>query len=235
MSLLWTALVMGLMGGLHCIGMCGPIALALPKTSGNDSIRFATGRIFYNMGRVVTYSLMGIAVGFFGLTLNLAGWQQGLSILSGILILLLQFFPGNLSGKLSHSLQLPHLVSRIKQLFSKLIHKKGGQALFMIGLLNGILPCGLVYMALAGAIGTGSVTGAASYMALFGLGTIPLMLLLSLSGRVFSFRFKSKIEKLVPYIVAIIALLFILRGLSLGIPYISPNLTDPEAEMTMCH
>lgn len=234
MSLLWTALVMGFMGGIHCIGMCGPIALALPKTP-ESGMGFASGRILYNIGRVITYTLMGVTVGLFGLTLNLAGWQQGLSILSGVLILLLQFFPGNLSGKISQSLQLPRLVHHIKQLFSKLIHKKGTLALFLIGLLNGILPCGLVYMALAGAIGTGSVTGAASYMALFGLGTLPLMLLLSLSGRMFSFRFKSKIQKLVPYLVALIALLFILRGLSLGIPYISPKLAAPEAEMTVCH
>lgn len=234
MSLLWTALVMGLLGGFHCIGMCGPIALALPKSEGS-STSYTTGRILYNMGRVVTYALLGAAVGLFGLSLNLAGWQQGLSILSGILILLLQFAPGNLSGKLSLSLRLPLIIGRIKKLFSKLIHRKGGFSLFLIGLLNGILPCGLVYLALAGAIGTGSVSGAASYMILFGLGTIPLMLILSLTGRMISSKLKNKIEKLVPYIVAIIALLFILRGLSLGIPYISPKLATPESEITVCH
>lgn len=234
MSLLWTALVMGLMGGFHCIGMCGPIVLALPK-SGRNSTGYTTGRILYNMGRVVTYALLGATVGLFGLSLNLAGWQQGLSIFSGILILFLQFAPGNLSGKLSQSLQLPFLVGRIKQRFAKLIHRKGGFTLFLIGLLNGILPCGLVYLALAGAMGTGSINGAASYMILFGLGTIPMMLTLSLTGRLVSFRFKRKIEKLVPYIIALIALLFIFRGLSLGIPYISPKLVTPEVEITVCH
>lgn len=234
MSLLWTALAMGLMGGFHCIGMCGPIALSLPKSEGSG-ISYTTGRILYNMGRVVTYALLGAAVGLFGLSLNLAGWQQGLSIFSGVLILLLQFAPGNLSGKLSQSLRLPQAIGRIKKLFGRLIHRKGRFALFLIGLLNGILPCGLVYLALAGAFGTGSVGGAASYMTLFGLGTVPMMLILSLTGRMVPYKLKIQMEKLVPYIVAIIALLFILRGLSLGIPYISPKLITPEAEITVCH
>lgn len=238
MNLMWTALLMGLMGGFHCLGMCGPIALALPNASRNkwDYVR---GRISYNLGRVATYTMMGFLFGIFGLTLNLAGLQQSVSIISGLLILLLQFAPGNLSGKIAKSLRLHVIVSKIKRGFSKFLHKKGSSALFSIGLLNGILPCGFVYLALAGSLTAGSIGGAGLYMALFGLGTLPIMLTLSLSGKMISFSFKSRIQKAVPYVATVIAVLFILRGLSLGIPYVSPNLSGGEhaetSEIVICH
>lgn len=237
MSLLWTALVMGLMGGFHCIGMCGPIAMALPG-SHFDRMQYIQGRIFYNFGRVTTYVILGIIFGIFGLTLNLAGLHQSASIISGLLILLLQFSPGNVSGKISKILRLPILVNGIKKSFSNFLHKKGFTALFSIGLLNGILPCGFVYLALAGSLTTGSVAGAAEYMLLFGLGTFPIMLTLSLTGNVILSKYKFKIQRAVPYVTFFIAFLFILRGLSLGIPYLSPKMAnDPVGgtEISICH
>lgn len=237
MNLMWTALLMGLMGGFHCIGMCGPIALALPN--GNTTKwQYVRGRLAYNFGRMATYSIMGLVFGIFGLSLNLAGMQQGISIISGLLILLLQFAPGNLSGKISGFFKLPTLVNRIKRSFSFFLHKKGTMALFSIGLLNGILPCGFVYLALAGSLAAGSVNGAGLYMALFGLGTLPIMLTLSLSGKLLSIKFKSRIQKAVPYVATCIALLFILRGLSLGIPYVSPQIQPAHgaaSEIPVCH
>ncbi len=133
---------------------------------------------------------------------------------------------------------LPILVSRIKKSFAFFLHKKGSAALFSIGLLNGILPCGFVYLALAGSLTAGSVAGAGMYMALFGLGTLPIMLTLSISGQLLSLRFKSRIQKAVPYVATCIALLFILRGLSLGIPYISPQMQPAHgsaSEIPICH
>lgn len=237
MNLMWTALLMGLMGGFHCVGMCGPIALALPTGSSNKW-KYFRGRLSYNLGRVATYTLMGLVFGIFGLTLNLAGLQQGISILSGLLILLLQFAPGNLSGKISRFLKLPSFVSQIKKSFAFFLHKKGSVALLSIGMLNGILPCGFVYLALAGSLTAGSIAGAGAYMALFGLGTLPVMLSLSLSGKLISFKFKNRIQKAVPYVAACIAVLFILRGLSLDIPYLSPQLQPSHGsttEIPLCH
>jgi len=237
MNLMWTALLMGLMGGFHCIGMCGPIALALPNGSGSRW-QYFRGRLSYNLGRVATYTLMGLVFGVFGLSLNLAGLQQGISILSGLLILLLQFAPGNLSGKISRFFKLPSLVSRIKKSFSFFFQRKGTTALFSIGLLNGILPCGFVYLALAGSLTAGSIAGAGAYMALFGLGTLPIMLSLSLSGKMISFQFKNRIQKAVPYVATVIAVLFILRGLSLDIPYLSPGMHHEKggaSEIPVCH
>lgn len=241
MSLLWTGLLMGLMGGFHCAGMCGPIALALPS-SDKSKWHYIGSRIYYNLGRVTTYSGMGLVFGFFGLSLSLAGLQQGVSILSGLLILLLQFFPGNLSGKVARTIKLPYLVNKIKHSFSTFFQKKGNRALYSIGLLNGLLPCGFVYLALAGSLSAGTVGGAALYMALFGLGTLPVMLVISISGRIISLNFRQKLHKLAPYAAVLIAILFILRGLSLGIPYVSPKLNNnpqgpssSSTEITVCH
>jgi uncharacterized protein len=241
MSIFWTSIIMGLMGGFHCVGMCGPIALSLPDHHSGSNWKYVQGRVFYNLGRVATYAGMGIIFGFFGFALNLAGLQQWVSILSGVLILILQFAPGNLSGKISSRLKIPVLVGKLKASFKSYFAQKGSSALFIIGLLNGLLPCGFVYLALAGSLATGSVTGAALYMALFGLGTLPVMLAISLSGKLITFSFRSKIQKAVPYVATAIALLFILRGLSLGIPYVSPKLgphhqhQNTTTEITTCH
>lgn len=236
MNLMWTALLMGLMGGFHCIGMCGPIALALPAQK-STKWHYIRGRLSYNLGRIITYSIMGLLFGIFGFTLNLTGLQQWFSILSGLLILLLQFAPGNLSGKVARIIGLPRLVTRIKKSFSSFLHKKSTGALFTIGILNGFLPCGFVYLALAGSLTATSIVDSALYMALFGAGTLPVMLTLSLSGKMISFSFRQHIQKAVPYIAAVIALLFILRGLSLDIPYISPAISQGQgkAEITVCH
>lgn len=241
MSLFWTSLIMGFMGGFHCAGMCGPIALSLPSYHSTKSWKYTRGRIYYNMGRVVTYSVMGIIFGFFGFALNLAGFQQWVSILSGMLILTLQFAPGNLQGKISSTLKIPVLVGKLKTSFKTYFAKRNSSSLFIIGLLNGILPCGFVYIALAGSLATGSVTWAAFYMALFGLGTLPVMLTLSLSGKMISFDLRNKIQKAVPYVASAIALLFILRGLALDIPYLSPKMgplhqeSTVTTEITTCH
>ena len=100
--------------------------------------------------------------------------------------------------------------------------------LLLFGLLNGLLPCGLVYAALAGAAATGGPLGGALFMAAFGLGTIPAMLAVSLAGRLITAPWRARFQRAVPVAMAVLAVLFIVRGLSLGIPYLSPDLS-PEA------
>jgi len=91
--------------------------------------------------------------------------------------------------------------------------------------LSGFLPCGLVYVACAAATTTAGVTQAATYMAVFGLGTVPILFVMSTSGRLFPAGLRLKMRKAVPVAVVLLASLLILRGMALGIPYLSPDLS----------
>jgi len=229
-----SALIIGLLGSFHCIGMCGPIALALPLKNISWGSRISS-TLIYNIGRTITYAILGIIFGLIGKGIALGGLQQWVSIALGIIMILSVLFPFifrnvNLE-KATYS-----MVSKAKGVFRKMFSLRTYHSLFIIGILNGFLPCGLVYMALAGAIVSGEVKSGAIFMAVFGLGTIPVMMALSLVGNVVSIRFRNKIKKVLPIFIVIIGILFILRGLNLGIKYISPKLSEKEpAKMGCCH
>lgn len=221
---IWEGLVIGFLGSLHCIGMCGPIALALPSGS-FKSISFYAGRVLYNLGRVITYSCFGLFFGMLGKSLSFISieFQQGVTIATGTVILLIVILPSTIKQKISNKFSFFNFTSKIKFYFSSLFKKGSISSLFFIGILNGFLPCGFVYVGLAGALVTGEVLSGIFYMVLFGIGTIPVMFGTSLAGNFISVKVRQKISKAIPFFAGLIALLFILRGLSLGIPYISPK------------
>ena len=234
--MIWAGFLFGLVGSFHCVGMCGPIAMALPFV-GSTGWRYYAGRLLYNSGRIVTYASLGALAGAFGETLQLAGLQQTVSIVSGVLILLLLVVPAMRKGKSANMPGTDRLMTWVRKKLGYYFQKNSLRSLFMVGLLNGLLPCGFVYIALAGAISAPGVSGAMLYMALFGLGTFPLMFLVSLSGKLISLKMRSVFNRAVPYIGMTLALLFIMRGLSLGIPYLSPKITHTAAhttEITCC-
>ena len=222
--MLWAGFLFGLVGSFHCVGMCGAIALALPG-AGNPSWRYAAGRVLYNLGRLTTYATLGAAAGLLGQSLRLAGWQQSLSLLSGGLILLLVAVPERYLSRAAAGLGLASVLNNVKTQLAYFYQKPSLPALYTTGLLNGLLPCGLVYLALAGALSAPGVAGAAGYMALFGLGTLPLMLGLSLTGRLVPGTWRGRLRRAVPVLATVLAGLFIVRGLGLGIPYLSPRLS----------
>jgi uncharacterized protein len=235
MELLWTAFLLGFLGSFHCAGMCGPIALALPG-SNKRKAEFIRGRLMYNGGRVFTYTILGFLFGMFGLALNLAGMQQTISILSGVMILAFILLPSNFASKVSSGSGWNNVVSKIKANLSKAFRLKGNMALGMIGALNGLLPCGFVYLGLAAALSFPSVYEAGLYMFIFGMGTFPMMLLISLSGRIINVNIRNRFNKAVPYVAFVVGVLFILRGLSLGIPYVSPKMNGSgETQVVSCH
>jgi uncharacterized protein len=223
----YTAFILGLVGSLHCAAMCGPLALALPVT-GNSGISFVSGRLAYNLGRVVTYCLMGLVFGLVGKTLLLAGIQRWVSIALGVALLAGLFS----SRKLALWQPVTALVGSLKKSMSALLRQRSFVALGVLGLLNGLLPCGLVYVAGAAAIDTGDILSGARYMALFGLGTVPMMLGISLSGKLVPMSLRLQLRKAIPVSVFLVAVLLILRGMSLNIPYISPDLV---AGSSCCH
>jgi len=220
--MLWTALILGLAGSFHCIGMCGPIAFVLP-VSRTSKVKIIFQTFLYHFGRLISYSLIGLLFGFIGKGLYLAGFQQRLSILMGVLMIAIILIPISIFNKYNFSKSLYKIINTIKIKLGFYLQKKSNKALFLIGFFNGFLPCGLVYMALIGAISTGNALQGTLYMALFGLGTVPLMTGAILAGNFVNISFRKKIQKTIPVFVVVIGLLFILRGLGLGIPYISPS------------
>lgn len=220
---IWTGFLVGLFGSLHCIGMCGPIVLALPVI-GDTQLKILTGRVLYNLGRIFTYTLMGALFGLFGSRLVLFGLQQDLSIAFGVIILAYVLTPHKIKTKVANTFLYRVTTNFIKSRFSSMISKKSNSSLFTIGVLNGLLPCGFVYVGIAGAVSTVNWISGALYMALFGLGTFPVMFATAMFGKIINLNFKRKISKLIPVFAVILALIFILRGLNLGIPFLSPKL-----------
>ncbi len=227
MIAVWSGFVIGLIGSLHCIGMCGPIALALPRAGGSKAA-WVAGRAVYNAGRIVTYAMMGIFFGAVGKTMALAGLQQTVSIVAGVLLLLAVILGTNARVRLSVVSLFTRPVQLLKDQLGPMLKKRGLTTLFLIGLLNGLLPCGLVYVALAGAAVSGSAAMGMATMAAFGLGTFPVMFAVSLSGGLLQSSFRHRFQKAIPVAVAVIAILFILRGMSLGIPYVSPDMSGDQ-------
>lgn len=234
---LWSAFIFGLLGSFHCVGMCGPIVLALP-VSKSSKWNFFFSRVVYNLGRVVTYSAMGFVIGSIGEQFSLAGYQNVLSISMGILILIMVLVPTGFFNKLFPFQFFTKVSIQVKQYWALLFKNSSVASLFLIGILNGFLPCGFVYIALAGAASTGSMITGSLYMALFGLGTLPILLVLSFATGLITGRVKKTFTKLIPVGGVVIALLIILRGLSLGIPYISPKIhinQTGEQKVECCH
>jgi len=221
MVILLSALVLGLMGSFHCAGMCGPIAIALPL-HGNTIPQKIFGGTLYNLGRTLTYGIMGAIFGLLGQGVKLIGFQQKISVIMGAVMILSVIFPSLFRNQYNMEKSWFSLVGKLKKSIGKLFSVRSFSSLFFIGLLNGLLPCGLVYMAIAGAIGTGEVLLGSLYMIMFGLGTIPMLLSISLAGNILNAAVRRKINRLIPVLVVVVGIFFILRGLSLGIPYLSP-------------
>ncbi|MBL4604335.1 MAG: sulfite exporter TauE/SafE family protein [Flavobacteriaceae bacterium] len=219
--MLYTAFLFGLLGSFHCVGMCGPIAFMLPidRSSRMKSI-FQTS--LYHLGRIFSYAMMGALFGMLGKGFYFFGVQQQLSIVVGTLMILSIILP-KLFQKVPITKPIVKFTNSIKNKLGASLKRKDSSALFTIGFLNGLLPCGLVYMAIFGALISTTFYEGALYMALFGLGTVPLMTAVVLLGNITSVINRRKIQQLIPVVVVIIGVLFVVRGLELGIPYMSPK------------
>lgn len=233
--MLWTAFLLGFLGSFHCLGMCGPIALAV---AAKDNSVFLKNKLVYNFGRTITYSTLGALIGMLGFSLALAGVQQWISILMGAVILLMAFFYKKSERIITQS-GFFGSVHRLKSNLGKYLIRGGTSAFFFSGLLNGLLPCGMVYLALIASLALQSPLSGALYMLFFGLGTIPMLLVVMLSGKLISIQWRNRFTKALPYFAMFIGVLFIVRGLGLGIHYVSPKLQvfdygSEQIEMTIC-
>ena len=220
MSETYLAFMVGLLGSVHCIGMCGPLAFAIPSLK-KGAGWLMLDKCLYQAGRIISYCLLGLIIGIIGNQLWMAGLQQGLSIFSGLLILLAAFsriFKRSARNNTKYNL----LLKPFNQLFGYALKHKANH--LIIGMINGLLPCGFVYLALAGAVNMPGIAASVEYMFFFGLGTAPLMLLAAVTTGFTGPAIRNRINKVIPYMMVCLGIWFILRGLDLNIPYLSPAL-----------
>ena len=208
--MLWlsTALVTGFVGSLHCVGMCGPLAMALPVGRLPRAQR-GLGMGLYHATRVLAYAGLGLAVGSLGQGLLLAGLQRPLSISAGAFLLL---WTGLARGRFG-SLTSARPTRWITKPMGKFLNEPSLRAFAGLGFLNGLLPCGFVYVALAGAAATGRVAEGALYMGLFGAGTVPALLTVRYVPALFPARLRQRFTRLMPVVAVALGLLLLVRGI----------------------
>ncbi len=216
---LWAAFLVGLVGSLHCAACADPG----PRTTSSGlfacRVRAGAVRLQWRQGGDVLLARSGFRARRQDLVCG--GVQRWVSIGLGALLLVGLFGAKRISA---WNPVLPW-VTRLKSGMTARLKQRSVSSLAVLGVLNGFLPCGLVYVACAGAVATGGLLSGVLYMALFGLGTVPLMLALSLSGTAIPVAIRLKLRKAIPVVVALVAVLLILRGMELGIPYVSPVLS----------
>jgi uncharacterized protein len=235
MNYVFAALTLGFLGSLHCIGMCGPIAMALPLAR-ERKFKQWVGAAVYNAGRAGTYGLLGMLFGLLGKGFVIVGFQQTMSIALGMIILLSLLLPVSAKSRLALTPVIAPLILKVKTRLGDLLKQKKLSSLFMIGILNGFLPCGLVYLAVAGAIATGDAFKGGIFMVLFGVGTLPAMLFVSIASQLISSKSRSLMRRAVPVFAGIMACILILRGMNLDIPYLSPAFSKKDCmQHSCCH
>lgn len=223
--MLYSALLFGLISSLHCIGMCGPIAMMLPVNKSNPAEKVIQ-ILIYHIGRLTAYASLGLIFGLLGRGFYMAGIQQQLSIAVGILMIVIVVVPEREFMKYNFSKPVYRLISKIKSNLGNQFKRKSPDAFFTIGLLNGFLPCGLVYAALFGAIAMQNLTLSVTYMILYGIGTIPMMSAVVYLSNLLSIPVRNKLQKIIPIVAIFIGIMFIFRGLGLDIAYLSPSDTN---------
>ena len=222
--------VIGFFGSLHCVGMCGPLALALPLPT-NSVWQKVVGALLYNLGRAITYSVLGLIFGFVGVGLKHSGIQQVVSILCGVVMILSVVLPGLIklpkgSNKVTNS-----IYNTLKKKIGDSLNRRKIGNLFIIGILNGFLPCGLVYVAISKAVLSLSLAESVLSMFFFGLGTLPMMFSVAFFSDIIKSRYLYQLKKFIPVFIILLGIIFILRGMNLGIPFISPDMSKPAC----CH
>ena len=165
---------MGLAGSLHCAGMCSPLAMAITN-SNRVALR---NRIIYNLGRITTYGLLGAVVGTIGYLLPWNGFQNIFSVVFGVVLIVMAAI--GITG-----FQIPvvtpgvlKFTALLKQSFTKFLQHKSSATLLLMGGLNGLLPCGLTFLALSFCLAVATPFEGFIHMLAFGAGTLPVMLCL---------------------------------------------------------
>lgn len=235
--MIWPVIIaglsLGLLSSVHCIGMCGPLSLALPVSS-LSPVKKTLALFVYNAGRIITYSIIGLIFGLAGRKIYLAGFQQIFSIVLGVfvIILVVQYYVFRKTNQPSF---IKNIYQPVQQWIFKLWSNPAKANYLLLGMANGLLPCAMVYIAVAGALSTTEVSNAVLFMAMFGAGTLPAMMIFTYAGSFLKVSARNTIKKAMPYLFAAMAVLLILRGMNLGIPFISPIMESGPKDVISCH
>ena len=216
--MLWPAFILGLMGSFHCIAMCGPLMLAMPGMGKGDRRRIWLANLLYQLGRIATYGFLGLLFASVGRGVVIAGWQKGFTILVAASLLLMALFSWKLEVFLQRQPSFQRYSMWLQQAIGRQFRRSGLQSYFLVGMLNGLLPCGLVYAAIAGAVTSPSPIEGALFMAVFGAGTLPLLFGLGVSGHLVPLSVRSRLRKLMPLGFLLLAVMLFLRGVNAGLP-----------------
>ena len=216
--------LMGLIGSIHCIGMCGPLVMALPMSNQTNFQKWQS-ILIYHAGKITSYALLGILLGLFGSQLPLYGVQENLSMVMGSIMLLYVIYVFVIKSRWSLKfLHFNRLYSFIVKKMGSLFKSKNRAAFYLIGFLNGLLPCGMIYVALTSALATQNIFYGGLIMVFFGVGTMPVLIMVAIGGQYVGSGFRNKAQRLLPVFIFSLGIFLILRGMNLGIPYLSPQL-----------
>jgi hypothetical protein len=230
MTFVVAALIMGFAGSLHCIGMCGPLVMAVHTAQGNQNWWFK--KFVYHSGRLMVYGLLGLIVGAVGQSFVAVGFQQWVAIAAGVLMMLFLAWPAGMSKFKSGPLKF---IGLLKSRFSSLIQRKNAGTHFLLGTINGLLPCGLVFVALAASLALASSVNGMLFMMVFGLATTPALLVAGAALQWLGSKLLVKSYRVVQIALVLISFVVILRGANLGIPYLSPQFNEAKQKVDCCH
>lgn len=225
------ALLLGLAGSLHCVGMCGPLLLAIPLQT-REKWAVLRQMLVYHSGRILTYAALGILFGLLGKGLALAGMQKVLSIAAGVFMLGMALMSWKFEQLVTALPGFSIFTHKVKSSIGNMLRTNPNGSTFSIGLLNGLLPCGMVYAALAGALASVGGAEGGIFMAVFGLGTLPLLLAVSVFSQSLGLTIRQKIRVAQPVLLCIVGVLLLQRGLNLDLSLFESAV--PKAGMD-CH
>ena len=216
--MLWSAFLLGLMGSAHCIGMCGPLILAMPGMDSRGRSRLYLTSILYQVGRIATYGILGLLFATLGQGVVIAGWQKGFTIFMALSLLLMALYSWKMEAFLQRQPAFRRYSIFLQKAIGQQFRRSGLQSYFFVGMLNGLLPCGLVYAAIAGALTSSGPLQGALFMLVFGTGTLPLLFGLSVSGHLVPLSVRSRLRKVLPLGFFLLAVMLLLRGVNAGLP-----------------
>ena len=223
-----TALIMGLAGSLHCVGMCSPLAMAVTSSRSGVSLN----RLLYNAGRILTYSALGMIVSSFGFVVPIFKFQNLVSIVLGIVLLLVGI--GTLRVNIPFlSALIGNQTTKLKILFAKFLQRKSLSSVLVLGSLNGLLPCGLVYIALTYCLTLQSPWEGFGFMSLFGVGTLPAMLGLTNLLQQLVKRFNLSLKHVTSGMMILAGILLIARVFIVHLPHKS-SLQEGVIDIVLC-